>query len=86
MPGPRNGQHPPLEHVRHGRRAAPHGRQRLLQPPHLPVRRAALQADAVRNVGAQVVVILSESVTMLFGSDRSSGNVNVCLLIKFKPV
>ena len=55
MSGPRHGQHPPLVHVRHGRRAATHGHQRLIQPPHLPVRRAALQRDAVRDAGAQVI-------------------------------
>ena len=54
MSGPGHGQHPALEHVRHGLCAAPHGHQRLVQPPHLPVRRAALQGGAVRDAGAQV--------------------------------
>ena len=54
MSRPRHGQHAPLVHVRHGCRAAPHGHQRLLQPPHLPVCRAALQGDAVWDAGTQV--------------------------------
>ena len=54
VPRQEDGQHPHLVHVRHGRRAAPHGRQRLLQPPHLPVCRPALPRHALRHAGNKV--------------------------------
>ena len=66
MPGPGHGQHPALEHVRHGLCAAPHGHQRLVQPPHLPVSRAQLQADAVWDTWDQVSKWISLSIECWF--------------------